>query len=221
MERLGSARDLTRESHFSNDFHRIGTMSSRYLSISQLSELTGKDRRTISKRLDGVKPHSANGRAQLYDAHEVLETLYVSDKVEGMDKKLLRIELALEEERLTKLKLENGKTTGELATIEDVVKTVGKEYSFVRAQLRSLPSRLAKPLSMVSDPNTVHSRLKDAVEECLAELTADEQYEHERELLDSARTQAEAMSPRNAQAIADTEPGSMGRPESVPKPRVK
>jgi hypothetical protein len=152
-------------------------MSLRYLSISQLSEITGKDRRTISKRLAATQPHSVNGRAQLYDAAEAIQIIYVSDSVEGMDKKLLRTELAIEEERLTKLKLENGKASGELVLLEEVAKVVEKEYSYVRANIRSLASRLAKPLAMIDDANIVFSRLAEAVDEVLAELTADQVYQ--------------------------------------------
>lgn len=168
-------------------------MSLRYLSISQLSEITGKDRRTISKRLAGMQPHSVNGRAQLYDAVEALEQLFISDKIEGMDKKLLRVELALEEEKLQKLKIENGRALGELVPVDSVCKEVEKEYAFVRSQLRSLPSKLAKPLSMVTDPNEAYALLTDSVDECLRELTADAAYAEKSQSLAQATENKEEI----------------------------
>lgn len=158
-------------------------MSLRYLSISQLSEVTGKDRRTVTKRLALVAPHTTEGRAILYDAAEAIETIFVSDSVEGMDKKLLKAELGLEIARQAKAEIEVGKLRGELIPIGEVVRCVEKEYSFVRAQIRSLPSKLAKPLSMIADPVEVHSRLLEAVNECLAELVADVLFETKYEKL--------------------------------------
>jgi len=190
-------------------------MALRYLSISQLSEITGKDRRTISDRLSDVKAHSADGRAQYYDTREVLPIILVEKTVAGIEKKLQRIELETAEETLQKLKLANGKTTGELASIEEVAETVEREYSYVRAQLRSLPSRMAKPLSMVTDPGEVFTQLTDAINEALSELSADKTYDESRRDLEAVRASIKEGSKQIAQAESTPEPSGVGGPEEI------
>jgi hypothetical protein len=196
-------------------------MSLRYLSISQLSEITGKDRRTVSKRLAALVPQTTKGNAQLYSAPEAIETIFVSDSVEGMDKKLIRVQLAIEEEKLQKIKIENGVSLKELVPVEDVAKAVEKEYSIVRSQIRALPSKMAKPLSMVTEPNEIYSRLQEAVDEVLLELTADAQYESAKQKLEFLRHQAETKPSPDTEAIAAPEPGAVGGPVPLPEPGVE
>ena len=54
-----------------------------HLSISQLSELTGRDRRTVAGRLADV-PHTAGERgAMLYASSEALPLIYAVDNLEA------------------------------------------------------------------------------------------------------------------------------------------
>ena len=54
-----------------------------HLSISQLSELTGRDCRTIAKQLSDV-PHVADQRgAMLYESTEALPLVYAVDNLEA------------------------------------------------------------------------------------------------------------------------------------------
>lgn len=190
-------------------------MSLRYLSISQLSEVTGKDRRTVSKRLSGIEPHSLKGNAQLYDSARAVELICAAESVAGMDKQLLKAELGVEVARQAKMEIEVGKLRGELVPLGDVAKAVEKEYSFVRAQFRSIPSKLAKPLSMISDPNEVHLRLHEAVDECLAELTADVKYDELNRKFESARSAADPVPEIDHDPGAEVDASGMGRQPEI------
>ena len=54
-----------------------------HLSISQLSELTGRDRRTVAGKLADV-PHTAGERgAMLYESSEALPLIYAVDNLEA------------------------------------------------------------------------------------------------------------------------------------------
>jgi hypothetical protein len=192
-------------------------MSLRYLSVSQLSEVTGKDRRTITDRLAGVKAHSATGRAQYYDSHEVLPLILAAKTVANIEKKLQVVDLAKSEEQLRKLKLQNERLTGESVPIEDVARTVGREYAFVRSQIRSIPSRMAKPLSMVTDPQEVFNQLRDVVDEALSELVADANYEADRQDIESARAAIEAGQTADAKADPEAQSSGVGGPEEIPQ----
>jgi uncharacterized UPF0146 family protein len=138
--------------------------------INQLMELTGKSFRTIKAKLSKLKPVREDGRAAHYDSKEALRAIY------SLSSELEQETLLLERARRQKAEIEVKELTGQLVPIEDVAKTVEREYAYVRNQIRSLPSRLAKPLSMISEPTEVFERLSDSVNECLTELVSDENY---------------------------------------------
>ena len=53
------------------------------LSINQISELTGQDRRTIVKQLDGLPFQPGDKNAYLYQSTEALPLVYAADNLEG------------------------------------------------------------------------------------------------------------------------------------------
>jgi hypothetical protein len=58
------------------------------LSINKLSELTGKTRESIGKKLDGVPHNLGNGDkrpAKMYDSKVALEVLYLGHRADGGD----------------------------------------------------------------------------------------------------------------------------------------
>lgn len=152
-------------------------MKLRYLSINQLSQVTGRDRATISKRLESVKPHQESGRAKIYDAHEAIPLIFASEQTKGINKKIEMVQYEIEKEKLNKLRMDNDAKIGRLVDISEVAKTVEKEYVFVRAQVRSLPARLSKLLSMESDPLVINETLTNEIDEILKELSSDDKYE--------------------------------------------
>lgn len=152
-------------------------MKLRYLSINQLSQLTGRDRATISKRLETMKPYEENGRAKIYDTHEALPVLFAAESHKGIQKKIELVTHDIEKEKLHKIRMENDVRIGKLVDIEDVVKLVEKEYTFVKAQIKSLPSRLSKLLSMQSDPMVINELMTKEINEILSELVTDTVYE--------------------------------------------
>ena len=53
------------------------------LSINQISELTGQDRRAITKQLDGLPFQSGDKNAYLYESAEALPRVYAMDNLEA------------------------------------------------------------------------------------------------------------------------------------------
>ena len=192
-------------------------MSLEFLSISQLSEVTGKDRRTISKRLANLQSQVGPKNAQLYKASEAIELLLTPENAKGLERKLQQAELDEKRARAEKVQIEVARMRGELVSLEDVAKVVEKEYSIIRAQVRAIPSKMAKPLSMTSDPNEVHNKLAEVIDECLKELTADEAYEQSLRDVESNRGPAIPMQTEDTQASTTVEPGGMGGSVSVPE----
>lgn len=163
-------------------------MSQRHLSINQLAELTGKDRRTIKKKLAGLVAQAGPNNAHLYDAQEALPVLYSSGSSSDIEKEMAEESLRIERAKREKLEIEVGRLRGDLLPIDTVAKTVEKQYAYVRATVRAIPSKLAKPLSMITDPHDIFVRLSDAVDEALIELTADKNYELQQRDIESTRS---------------------------------
>jgi len=71
-----------------------------------------------------------------------------------------------------KIELEVKKTIGEQVEIAKVAEIVERDYSAVRAQMLSIPSRLAQELSLINDANVIRSALQKAIEDALSELSS-------------------------------------------------
>jgi phage terminase Nu1 subunit (DNA packaging protein) len=161
-------------------------MNLRYLSMTQLSEITGVDRRTVKSRLAEVEPYKEEGSAILYDAREAIpKIMQFEDKTKDNTwKDLQKEQLRYEKARADKVQLENDTKRGELVRIEDVTRTVGKEYAYVRAAILTLPSKVAKSVSLEEDPAVCQSILKKEVDEILNHLQADNNLNIEPEEVD-------------------------------------
>lgn len=153
-------------------------MSLRYLSITQLHEVTGKDRRTIKSNLSGIEPYRTDGRAIIYDTHIALPILLGFGQDEKtVIKQIDRESLRLERAKADKIEIEVAKTRGELVAIEDVAKTVEKEYSAVRQQLISIPTKICQELSTIDDPILIKNLIEDSINEALSELSSSDKFD--------------------------------------------
>lgn len=165
-------------------------MGLRYLSINQLADLTGKDRRTLSKRLaEASLTPIKEGRGHYYDAREVLPLLYGSTpegSSESLAKQQAQAELKLTQAKAEKAALEVALAQGEVVSIEEVARTVEREYTFVSSQLKALPTRVAQPVSlMVGRPADIRDYLQRTIDDALKELKAVGHYEQRRADLES------------------------------------
>jgi phage terminase Nu1 subunit (DNA packaging protein) len=150
-------------------------MQLRYLSMSQLAEVTGLDRRTVKARLAKIKPHESKTKLILYDAWLALPSLYKSEVGNIAEQSALE-SLRLEKARADKIELEIARVRGGQVPIEDVALVVEKEYSRVRSSLLSIPTKLARDLSQIDDPRKIQIELETVINDCLSELSADRTY---------------------------------------------
>lgn len=150
-------------------------MNLNQLSTTQLEDLTKIDRRTIKKKLAHVDPIKGPRGALMYEPHVVLPILYGlgSDDPAEADRALQAARLRHEEARADKVRLEADILAKDVVPIEDVTKAVAKEYTYVRATLYSMPTKLATALAREDDPSKVQAMLHAGVDEALAHLQAD------------------------------------------------
>jgi phage terminase Nu1 subunit (DNA packaging protein) len=153
-------------------------MSMRYLSITQISEMCGLDRRTVKKRLASLKVHLVEGKSHLYDMFEANSMLYGTSTSDHGDTlaQMSREELRLETAKADKVELEVGRMKSELVSIEEVATVVEREYGAVRAGILSMPSKVAQDLVLMDQFVGIKNYLEDAINEILTELSADKAY---------------------------------------------
>jgi hypothetical protein len=180
-------------------------MDLRFLNISQLGEVTGLDRRTVTDRLKDVTPIKTHGKAIIYDAPAVLPIILGMADITALNaKEKLLIEQAQHEKaKRERAQIELEQLKKEVVPISDVAKVVGDEYSRVRARLYAIPSRSASDLSESNNPRECQQIVHNEIDEALSELTADKKYQ-EIEHVDEPSENTEADSTEESQAITET-----------------
>ena len=140
-------------------------------SISELSHLTGFDRRRIRAALCDMPSETGAKGALLYESTEALPQLYLSRG--GADSFDLTAERArLAHHQANKAALEAEQLAGSLIEIEAVADIVGAEYANVRSKLLVIPSKAAPQVIGLSIA-AAKALLDDMIFEALDELTAD------------------------------------------------
>lgn len=129
------------------------------LSINQLSEMTGRDRRTITTRLEKLEYSEGPKGAHLYDSRNALVLIYVAD-ADGTSLDDARKQLALEQAALARVKREEAERKRPpldlvLALFDEVAQATAatlkackgkpltpEKINEIFTQLRELPGRL-------------------------------------------------------------------------------
>jgi hypothetical protein len=129
------------------------------VSINQLSELTGFDRRTVKGRLKNIKFTLGAKKANLYDSSEALAQLYGADSEEGelvsyehariqnlqADTKLKQVTREEKEKQRIPIGVVQSVNDSVLQEVAAQIKASGLQEKTVNAifeQLRSIPERL-------------------------------------------------------------------------------
>lgn len=150
------------------------------LSISELSGITGKDRRTIKRYADTLEVVK-DGRAHKYESRELVPLLFGVSAADGE-----KLDLSQERARLAKLQddkadLELKEMRGELLRKGDVVAEVSEAIANCRAKLLNIPAKAAAlavaAQSVPEAQQVLHTLVCEALDELYTEYTdsADEQ----------------------------------------------
>ncbi|MFE8032268.1 hypothetical protein [Thiohalocapsa marina] len=137
------------------------------VSITELSGLTGRDRRFIRSRVAGLPSEAGPKGAILVESSQALAAIYQTDR---LDPGLERARLDRARADLAELAL--AQKRGELLAASDVEENWTSMVLNARSKLLALPSKLAHELAGTRDPAEVASRLKTAVYQALEELAS-------------------------------------------------
>lgn len=136
------------------------------LTINKLHEITGKDRRTIKKRLVDL-PSTSEG----YDSVEALPLIYQLNAGERLD---IQQELAsLNQARRKKLEIETAKLEGNLIDADEVIRHWMDMITNAKTKLLALPQALAHQVLVVDSYGEAEALLKKSIYEALHELSQD------------------------------------------------
>lgn len=147
----------------------------KLVSISELADLTGRDRKDVSRKLEPLLHQAGPKNAKLYDSIEALELLFEARSSNELQRQIDEANLEVARRRAQKLAIENKVKEGLLVHIEDIAGVVEREYAAVRAGFLALGSRLSKDLMSLQTPVAIKNRIDSEVNAVLSELSADEE----------------------------------------------
>jgi len=167
------------------------------LSISALSVLTGVDRRTIGKRLEGLEPAKIVRKAKHYASSDALKAIYLgSDTGEALD--LNQQSARLKRAQADKTEIEVSILKGDLITGEQAKARWADMVTSMRAKMLGLPSKLAVRVTGLS-MREVETESRDLVFEALQALADDGSgYKRDRPEQDLGRSDGAGGTPAEA-----------------------
>jgi phage terminase Nu1 subunit (DNA packaging protein) len=190
------------------------------MNIAELSNLTGKHRATIKKRLLTVDPLSEESeRAKLYETRIVLPMLYQPDFITPSNQADSNVlDLTAERARLAhhqanKYHLESENLKGNLIEADIVQEVWEAQLANLRAKLLTIPTKAAPRAAILDDEKQVVTYLQKLIHDALEELSeyTPEQY----------RRKGSKTGTRSAGTAADIDGESVGGPIQKAKRRVK
>lgn len=177
------------------------------VSISQLSDLTGCARKTVSLRCEKLEAHQGKRNATLYESKEALPLILGAgggdDNPEAVDVAKENALLAREKRRKTKIEREI--LEGTLIETEQVILTWQAMLSALRARLLALPTEAAQAALVATDLPEIEEKLRDIVYQALAELSDDG-------IPSDVKHRRNKTSSQSSSATTETDSDAMGRP---------
>lgn len=130
-------------------------------SVNQLAEMTGKDRRTVKKRLEGLEPVGKQGRAVLYEVKEALPLIYQVGQ--GPDVEGITLDEARRNESVAKtekLHLEMESIRKQRIPVEVVNETLEEGLGAMKAVIKRSKLKPAEKEEIFRELREVPRRLK-------------------------------------------------------------
>jgi phage terminase Nu1 subunit (DNA packaging protein) len=148
------------------------------LTISQLETLTGKQYRTIKRRLGSLAPLRTDGTSIYYDPRQALPLLFGEASAPAPSEEDVatpfksKHAIKLERLKAEKAELEVARLKGKLLPTELVEEIWTDMVSSFRSKLRGIPTKVALEVAAISDPREAEGLLRSNVDEALMELAA-------------------------------------------------
>jgi hypothetical protein len=144
-------------------------LKTRVFNIDELVELTGKNPKTIKKRLHGLEPAKLEGRGIYYDAQDALPLIFLETRIQDPkertknDEEVRAIRLKNE---LAQVKLDTA--LGDSLPVQMIESAWGQLLSTFRARVLGIPSKLSPVLEGLNKADikkTLDKETRDICEE--------------------------------------------------------
>ena len=143
-------------------------------SKSQLAANCKMDRRTIDKRLTGLKPHRKSGKVEFYFLAAVGPLIFnPSAELGGDHLDLTKEKAGLAKAQKIRIERENAVKEGVLADMEETVEVWQNHIGAARAKLLSLPAQLSNRCVGL-DRGEIEDEARKLITAALEELSRDE-----------------------------------------------
>lgn len=138
--------------------------------VNHLSDLTGLDRRTVTKRL-AATPALMDGDSRKWDTRAALPVLYgiLGSDEEKLDPQQERARL--DKARRETVEKENRKRAAELLEASDVAARWAHVGTMIKGRMLAIPSQMAPRLAGMHAEKDIHEALRLAITAALAELS--------------------------------------------------
>ena len=153
--------------------------------ISGLSVELGIDRRTIGKRIAGVKPIRADGKSKYYKMADVVAALFIEPGTAEKEK----IDYYTERARLTKAQADEKELTvkkieGELVPADQVANAWAKETIAFKQRLLAVPSKVAPHLIGLETAHEVSNIVRNHIKDACSDLARNPHYQFNKKALE-------------------------------------
>ena len=140
------------------------------VSLNYISDLTGIDRRRVTRALRDLPSQPGPHNSRTVDSAAALRVLYAGAGEDGrLDPAQERA--ALDKVRRELVELDVARRRMELIPVEEVRQTWSEQILIAKGRLLSLPSRVSSDLLRLKNQRSIEQRIKDAVIEILEELS--------------------------------------------------
>ncbi len=145
-----------------------------------LSNLTGKDRGTVTRRLRGVEPLKVKKRGNYYDLKQALKHVFEpmsDDNIDpDEDQETVFLNPQLEKAKLDKarrisVELDNEIKKKNLIPKQEIRETAAKMFGAIRSKILNLPLKASQSMPDKPTRKQLQSHLSGAVNEILKELS--------------------------------------------------
>lgn len=145
------------------------------LSVNRLATMTGLDRRTVGRYLEGVAPSDESGRSPVYRLRDLVGKIMEAKAApaDGADYSRLPPKDRKDAAMADKYELENRVRRGELAELQEVEEAWTTLVLSARNRLIAMPKRLAQRLAKENRVAEVEKAIGAVVDEILKELSGE------------------------------------------------
>ena len=139
-------------------------------SINELANMTGRDRRTVARRLESLPSKPGANRAKLYDTRAALQRIIAPTGADGEQLDPAQEKAALDRARRELVELDVQRRRRDLVEVEAVISAWSTQVQIAKSRMMALPARLAPDMVRATDQREAERHIRREINAVLEEL---------------------------------------------------